>query len=320
MNIRGASMQAGGAREDTALRKRKMTVSEALRWAWGDELPKVQSGAGSAAPAGYSSAWGAIRAYGELNSIVDRQPNRYGCSPFDQVGWPHADALSIAEAVADLAECAVDVPDGWHPMPELADIDEALAIRAASDTLAKVTHTDADGRMRFRLRPDLLVVRHAILGVVPDWRLSVRPVKEFEIGANGRHRWFVRREVRTVVGENGDGSDMIAVMSTEVDGWSSRLQRPVAGAYRKASFAPDPVPVMVARAEYEIFSAAMCMLHEQLSGTLETIDLVAIDWPVQPWGDSPERVPVSPRGRILPDLSRLPGRAERAKTCNEIKG
>ncbi|WP_149760015.1 hypothetical protein [Neomesorhizobium albiziae] len=280
-----------------------MTMSDALRWAWGDELPKLHEAGASGAPSGYSSGWGSMIAYGELNSIVDRQPNRFGCIPFDQVGWPHADALLIADAVSSLAQCTVDVPEGWHPMPELVEIDEALASRAVGDALIKATVSDNEGAMHFRARPDVLVVRHAILGLVPDWRLSHRPVKEFEVWPNGRHRWFVRRDVRTVVGEDADGSDRIAVQTTEVDGWSTRLQRPAAGAYRKARFAPDPVPVMVARAEYEIFCAAMCMLYDQLDGTLETVELQAVDWPVQPWGDSPERSTDSRRGRILPDLS-----------------
>jgi len=93
------------------------------------------------------------------------------------------------------------------------------------------------------------------------------------------------------------------VRTIEVDGWSARLRRPVAGAYRKANFTPDPVPVMVARAEYEIFCGAMCMLFDQLAGRLETIDLVAVDWPVQPWDDSDGAAADSRGPRILPDLT-----------------
>jgi hypothetical protein len=253
-----------------------------------------------------ASAWSSILRYGEMGSIVDRQPNRFGCIPFDEAGWPHPDALRIADAVADLAECAVDVPEGWHPMPELAAIDEHMAARAVSDALVKATTADKDGALRFRARPDVLVVRHAILGMVPEWRLWEQPVKEYEKHANGAHRWYVRREVREVIGEMADGSDRVAVQTVEVEGWSTRLQRPVAGAYRKAGFVPDPVPVMVARGEYEIFCGAMCMLFDQLADQLETVELVAVDWPVQPWADSIAGGSRWPTPRILPDLRAAP--------------
>lgn len=320
MKVRDASENLGVARE-AGPRMRKMTVSEALRWAWGDELPKEASGSGMGrGPALYKSAWSAIEAYAELHSIVDRQPNRFGCIPFDNFETPHPDAYRIANTVARLAGCAVNVPDGWHPMPELAEVDEAMARRAVNDALNKATVLDALGAIYFRARPDVLVVRHAILGIVPDWRMSDRPNVEYEIGANGRHRWFVRREIRTVIGENADGTDKIAVETAEVDGWSSRLKRPVAGAYRKAHFVPDPVPVMVARAEYEIFCAAMSMLADDLAGQLDTIDIVPIEWPAQPWGDSPERSGDSRGGKVLPDLSALAANYLTSKTSAKSKG
>lgn len=308
MENRDARSANGVDRDANSPRRRKMTMSDALKWAWGEELPKMQADAGfDKGMLGARSAWGSILQYGEVGSIVDRQPNRFGCIPFDMAGWPHADALLIADAVEGLAECAVDVPEGWHPMPELAAIDEPLAARAVSDALIKATTLDRDGALRFRAKPDVMVVRHAILGIVPDWRLYGTPAKQYEAWPGGRHRWFVRREVSTVVGTNPDGTDMVAGSTIEVDGWSSRLKRPVAGAYRKAHFVPDPVPVMVARGEYEIFSAAMCMLFDQLADRLETINLMPVDWPVQPWDDSTE-IPADSRGpRILPDLA-----AERA--------
>lgn len=318
MEIRDGRQKTGDGRDGSAVKKRKMTVSDALKWAWGEELPKMASDGGGA-PNGYSSAWGSILSFGALHSIVDRQPNRYGCIPFDRSGWPHADALVIAHAVEQLAACAVDVPEGWHPMPELAAIDDDLAGRAVSDALDRASVAVAGGERQFRLRPDVLVVRHAILGMVPDWRLSHRPIKKFEIWPNGRQRWYVRREVRSVAGQHPDGSDYIVVHSTEVDGWSSRLQRPVAGAYRRPYFEPDPVPVMVARAEYEIFCAAMTMLLDQLAGALDTIDLVAVDWPAQPWGDSPERATDSRRSRILPDLRARTAREPARKTPRKSK-
>ncbi len=178
---------------------------------------------------------------------------------------------------------------------------------------------DRDGERYFRTRPDLLVVRHAILGLVPDWRLAAVPEAKFETWENGRHRWFVRRHVRTVVGTLPDGSDHVVVYSTEADGWSARRQRPVTGAYRKPYLDPDPVPTMVERAEYEIFCAAMAMLFDALAGRLETIDLVAVDWPARPWMDSGEDDGLRRQPRILPDLSRLPSAKEVLKTPTKTR-
>lgn len=293
------------AGEAAASPMRKMTVGEALTWAWSEELPKADAAMrGAAADLSSRSAWSAIAAYGELHSIVDRQPNRFGCIPFDEPGWPHPDALAIADAVAGLADCIIDVPEGWHPMPELAGIDEALARRALVDTMVKATRQEG-GRLFFRIRPDMLVVRFAILAIAPDWRMIETPERRVEMGANGKPRWFVEQRVSEVIGTMPDGSDRIVYQSVEVDGWSERRKMPMPGAYQKAYLDPDPVPAMVARAEYEIFVAAMRMLFDELSGRLETIRLVATDWPDQPWSKSPESqadAAVVPGRRILPDL------------------
>jgi hypothetical protein len=306
MDVRDARAEKRVARDASGRTRRKMTVSTALQWAWGDELPKMPAdfgAAGAALRAG--NAWNSILAFGSLGTVVDRQPNRFGCIPFDQAGWPHPDALEIAHAVERLAECVVDVPQDWHPMPEIAVIDAGLGARAVGEALEKATEPGEDG-LRFRTRPDLLVVRHAILGTVPDWRLYETPETKFEAHANGAPKWFVRRETRMVIGEEADGSDRVDVVTVEADGWSARLRRPVSGAYRKPYLDPDPVPVIVARAEYEIFAAAMFMLFDDLDDRLGTIDLVPIDWPVQPWsGDSARMAEGGRMPKILPDLSAL---------------
>lgn len=299
MTIRDARLHSGDAGEAGGPRRRRMTVSEALRWAWSEELPKEPASAFYDPPLAARSAWSAIQEFGALNAIVDRQPNRYGCIPFDRADSPHPDALLLAREVSSLAECVLDLPEGWHPMPEMADVDAALGHKAVGDALHKVATGDGRGGSVFRIRPDMLVIRYAIIGIVPDWRLAELPVRRFEAHVGGVEKWFVRRDLRSVIGTNADGSDRIEIVSTEVDGWSQRLRRPVAGAYRKPYLDPDPVPVMVARAEYQILVAAMTMLHEGLAGTLDTIELLPVDWPDQPWSadSAGER-----RSRILPDL------------------
>ncbi|QKV20255.1 hypothetical protein [Oricola thermophila] len=285
-----------------------MTVSAALQWAWRDELPKMPA---AERPAGLSaaSAWASILRYGELHSVIDRQPNRYGCVPFDVAGWPHADALRIAEAVEALAGLVVEVPDGWNPAPELVAIDADLARKAVEDTL-RAAIVERDGETVFRVAADVLVVRHAILGTVPQWRMDL-PEATVEIGEGGRPKWYVLREIPTVVGTNPDGSDRIVTETIEVDGWSSRKRRPLPGAYQRRKFDPDPVPAMVERAEYEIFAAAMTHLAGDLSGRLETIEIVADEWPARPWCESPDSAQNRRTPKILPDLeaAKRPGGA-----------
>lgn len=314
MDHRDGSDRFGVARADfgvgSSAKRRRMTVAEALKWAWTDELPKETAAhAGALATLAAKSAWSGVLQYGELHSIVDRQPNRFGCIPFDEGGLPHPDAYRLAEAVASLVECTVDVPEGWHPMPWLGEIDPHLGDKALRDAMASATVDGADG-LKFRLRPDALVIRFAILGVMPLWRMANVPEVKFEIGANGKPRWFVQRPVTTEVGTYADGSPRFEARTVEVDGWSERLKRPIAGAYRRAYLDPDPVPVMVARAEYEILCAAMAMLADDLAGTLETIDLVPVDWPERPWeaqADSLVTGRIRRQPRILPDLAHRDG-------------
>lgn len=281
---------------------RKMTLTAALRWAWSEELPKEPAAAFYAPPAGSASAWAAIAGYGQLGSMVDRQPNRFGCIPFDRPDYPHADAVRIADAVAALGDCTLDVPAGWHPMPELATADEALCGKALADALERTTGKAAGGAWRFRTSPSTLIVRYAILGLLPDTRLSGVPERRYEKAANGADRWFVQRPVTTVIGQNADGSDMLQVVMTEADGWSARRRRPLPGAYRKPYLDPDPVPVMVARAEYQIMVAGLAMLFDDLAGRLDSIELLPSPWATHPWEAGGE---TGPEPKILPDLRQM---------------
>lgn len=289
-------------REGSTQQRRRMSISEALEWAWRDELPKVPTSTGAAGGPRAGNAWTSILAFGEIGTVIDRQPNRWGCIPFDVAGWPHADALAIADAVERLDGCAIVAPDGWNPMPELALIDAGLAARAAHEALERVTEDDGAGGRRFRTSPGLIVTRHAILGTAPDWRMDEPPVLCFEAHENGREKWFVRRETRQVIGSHHDGSERVEVVTIEVDGWSTKHRRPVTGAYRKPYLDPDPVPVMVARAEYEILVAALGLLHDELCGQLTSIDLAPCGWPACPW-DGDSAADGVRRGKILPDLT-----------------
>lgn len=291
----------GGFRDGSASQstvKRRMTVSAALKWAWSDELPKEP--ASGKPPPGMVSVWNSISHYSELSTMIDRQPNRYGCIPFDQSDFPHPDALLIAGAVTALSDMVVDVPDGWNPMPEIAAADRDLGDKAVRDALDKVTVQGADGDRRFRMRPDALIIRYAILGGEPDWQLDKVPVKKLVCNERGTPKWFVQNRVPQIIGENPDGSDKIEYVAIESDGWSARGKRPLPGAYQKNFLDPDPVPVIVERAEYEIWHSALTVLHDDLAAKLETIRLQPDCRPLRPWED--DTIGGRRRPRILPDL------------------
>jgi hypothetical protein len=293
--------------------KRRMTLSAALKWAWAEELPKEPAHSG---PEGFASAWGAIERYGELMTVVDRDPNRYGCIPFDEAGFPHADALKLAAAVEELDGLVIDAPEDWDPMPELAAIDPDLARAARADAVRKATREGEGGERVFAVRPSVLAIRHAILGIVPDWQVEALPAVEYERYSNGRPRWFVRREVSVDVGTDANGAPTFMTETVEVDGWSSRQRRPMKGAYQKPYFDPDPVPALVARAEYEVFCAAMAWLAEAIGDRLETIDIAPIEWPARPWeegGDSLASDAKRGRSKVLPDLKAEARRKNEAK-------
>ena len=271
--------------------RRKMTIVEAIRWAWRDELPKdAPSRTGAAAMLAARSAWASIDRYGELHALIDRPSNQWLCVPFDEPGEVHPDARAIADAVMALDGVSLEVPDGWDPLPEIAAADADLKAAAIRDGLARLGGTDGVFRS---LSPKWLVLRLALTGRLPDWVMDTVPVADFERGPNGKQLWFVKSHYQVVSGQNPDGTDRVVTVSTELDGWSKTKCRPRPGAFRRRRFDIDMVPIVVERGEWEALCAALSMLEEQVSGILSSIALHPLDWPVRPWEG--EAMPSGPR-------------------------
>lgn len=120
------------------------------------------------------------------------------------------------------------------------------------------------------------------------------------MGVSGKPRWFRRLPV-TSEGAFGPVTEEI-----EWDGFDHKRRRPFPDAYTKSYLDPDPVPVVPGRAEYELWRAALDLLVDDLSGTLESREPLASPRPRQPW----ETPPASPR--VLPSLLVSPaGHGER---------
>ncbi len=259
------------------------TAEEVVAWAWRIELPKVPSmGRG---PLPMAGGWDKAGRFAELLSLVDLYGvNDYGVVPdFAAASWPCRDAVMIADAVAGLDDCELEMPEPWDPAPELAPLG-GLAAKAVADAWRRMT-VERNGATALRLKPSELIVRRAVLG----WDVAAMVIDDveqrFEVHANGQDKWFVRRSVDTDAGP----------MTVEVNGWSTRTRRPLPGAYRKPYLDPDPVAAIIARAEHEIWLSALAVVHEAVAASLEEVEMLPPVTSSSPWL-------VADRRRILPDV------------------
>ncbi len=251
-------------------------VEKLLRWAYRDELPKTpRMKLMLAAGPRDSRGTGAVKAdqAGELWAVIE---NDFGVvpDPFAAEG-PHADARAVHEAVCALDAVTLDLPDDWSPLADLGDLHGHAAALCAR-AMARLTKVDPDGARRLRASPRRLIMYHAIMGGIPDWEIEP-PAVEVVKTANGMPRWFVKKLVPF------DGPCGRVENEVEVDGFDRKRRVPVDGAYQKTVLEPDPTDGVVARAEWEVWRAALDLVTEDLRGRLTKWDVVASSRPVRPW-------------------------------------
>lgn len=271
-----------------------MDIEDLLRWAYRDELPK-EAAQSKLRGIGVVSSWGGVQRVGELMTLIDATENRWGVIPLGCEEDPHPDAVTIAEAVAGLDTIGITLPADYDPLQDLAGLDlgdegAKLLAGTVGKAIDRTTTLLADGRTRV-LRDSLahLVRMRAILGQAPEWEAQAPEVVPVR-GERGREIWWRRT---TMVGA-ADG------MTYEVetpDGYCPKRKRPVAGAYRKYVLEPDPLEAALARAEYEVWHAALAYLVADLDGRL--VDHIATGPArvIRPWEGGEARAP-----RVLPDL------------------
>jgi hypothetical protein len=288
---------------------KRIGIEELLRWAYRDELPKMQS-AGRLLPPGYGSAWGGVERYGELLTVVDAPENKWGLVPdFAATTSPHPDAIRVGEAVCALDALELDLPKDWNPLGDWVSLGDE-ATRAANRALNRGTYVDDDGARRLKTAASQLMRKYAVLGGTPEWQ-GEEPEAKLVVAANGRPRWFRRALVMV---DPGDPQKGIAPVyeEREVNGLDKR-RVPLPDAYTKTVFDPDPADTALNRAEYEVWRAALDVLVEDLNGLVwsevvngDSIERVGLaDFkvinslrPFRPWetGDLPPQ-------RVLPDLT-----------------
>lgn len=242
---------------------RTMTIEEALRWAFCEELCKAE--AETDGRLGVESAWKRVDDFAELGTWVDRSPNAFGVIPdFVGGGEPHADAVKIHATVRELSKRdGYDIGAGWNPFPEWNDAHGLIAdeVAAAVDL--------------FMSRGDRLNGRHVVNRVVtailvgrpPDWSAEQPGVEEL----NG---WFVLRHAR---------DSFNRAVRYEADGYDRRKKRPMPGAYRKYRLTEPLIGAISARLDWQLWQDGLAVLAKMLAGNLDSIRLKPFHPDRQPW-------------------------------------
>lgn len=274
--------------------KRSGPVEDVIAWAWRDELPKVpkrQDG-----PIMMAGGWDRTGRFAELLSLVDLfGVNQFGAVPdFSADSWPCHDAQLIGGAVMALDDYELELPEDWHPAPEL-DRFGGLGKKALSEAWRRMTARDGEGRVVLRLKPSELTIRRAVMGWDADCMKLDDTTQEIERHANGKPRYFLQATQDQLTGRVVDGVDETVARQIEVNG-VNRKGEPLPGAYTKPYLDPDPVGAIIARAEHEIWVSALAMVFEAVSGQMEEVVMLPASFPASPWLHSPAR------SRVLPDL------------------
>lgn len=249
--------------------KKVTTISALLRWAFVEELPKVESG--RVGPSAAPSVWQMMFDVITLGTNIDKSPNGYGVvGNFVNVGDPHPDALLVGDAVRALADRnGFEIMSGWWPFPEWDD--PHGIIRAEVDRIAQEQVFERGGRLNGR-HVVTLVTSAAILGRGPDWTADMPKVVMLKNG--GKDAWFVKRYAKDAFGRNIEYED---------NGFNVRRQRPLRGAYRKYRLAEPIRSAVIARLEWQLWQSALEVLHDSLSGGLSQHDLLPFVPNRQPW-------------------------------------
>lgn len=268
-------------------KRRKLSVEQALSWAVRDEWPKAEAAArmiGQGAPNGYVTGGGFAQMMALGQRVDNHRINGFGVVPFEiDLGAVHGDALLLADAVRELdghlgAGLAQGFAD-WEPFADLAHMAGDAEVAALLDASRASARAMARAHCALTGAINRLVVKAAILGL-GGWEMGEPEVGYVRPVHGGKPLWF--RKVERPCAWNADG-EAIAWDVVEADGYDAKRQRPYPDAYRKRRLDPDPALVALARAEWQVWRAALDCLFEMAKGALATIDLTPSRLAWEPW-------------------------------------
>lgn len=276
---------------------RNMTIESAIRWAVVEELPKDRPAVDrfGFAPQSQGAAYVAMMA-GQLGAVVASTVNQWGVVPdesqFLQRG-PHPDAVRIGEALLSLDGIQPAGMEDWDAFEDLEGLnDDPIAGPLLARARMDARHQGGAALAMTRQLSGLMVQR-AVLGPPTGWEIGeVECVMEC---AHGKPLWF--RKVRRPAVWNAAG-EVVEYETVEVDGRNPKTRRPYDDAYRKHRLEPDPLGVALARAEWQVWRAALDVLQVELDGRLEAIALLPSRMPWRPWVE-----PVAKPARVLESVN-----------------
>lgn len=267
--------------------KMRMDIENLLRWAFVHELAKGGgvdglSNVNSAWRKIEASSWGKINSFAELGTLVDTGSG--GTGMWLEQGEPHRDAVLIGEAVRDLAGMEIGGFAEWDAFADVPHLAEHLGEmpRRVESRLAMMP-----GRSRSTL-PMTLVISAAVTGHAPDWRWPEEPRLRMQTRA-GRPAWFVRQTITDSFGRKTE---------VEVNGFDPKRGRPKPAAYRKYEISPDPFPVAISRADWQVWVTCLSVLTDQLAGCLADYEVAPVFQSLAPWVEGEAQNPL----RILEEV------------------
>lgn len=261
---------------------RTMMIEQALRWAYREELPKSPALGDRLTPACFPRGWEEVEHFGDYLALIDEPVpmNRFGLvADFTADEGPHPDAVLIHEAVTALDACPLSVPDDWYPLTDMGDLGD-LGREAVARALDRIAPVGRDGERWMRAKPAALIQKHAILGGEPDWEGDT--VERRTVSEHGKPLWFQREQVQISPADDTHGI-AAQFITVEVDGFDRQRRRPRAGSYQKQELFPNPLHLIIHRAEYQVWRMALDSLVDEIAGQLRSLRVAASQRPQCPW-------------------------------------
>ena len=233
--------------------KTSVDIEKLLQWAYLDELPKREISSAE-------GIWNRLEQYGSLGGVNPDPGGPGNAQRYAQFGLPHRDAEEIERAVGALGSASIEddydvivgelaalvrVNDLTPRQAALPKLRTTVAGYLDKDSIAPPAAAPRDVLIFKSISMSVLVTHHAVMRTRPDWT-SADP-KPFPTPAS-----------------HGRGSKIV--------GECRGKNLYTTGSYCPLRWSPSPIDVVLGRADYHLWRAALV----QLSQTLQLDDHQAL--------------------------------------------